>query len=295
MNGAEEDPIERGLALARHYIDVGRAREALASLSQHGHALAARPEAWALRGRALLNLNRYDEAAKALELGLGLDAEDLDLLYLLGFAELRRHRLEAAERRLLDALRMAPESPVLLSTYAEVVGRAGQFRKARALLERVEQADPESEDLNRVRALLATLEGRDREAAKRARDWVADSPEEPAAHLTAAVTLGTVGKAGAGYRHAREAATLDARVVERDAEFFHEQRLRNHWSMLPLWPFQRLGPALSWAIAVGTMYGLRALGMTWLALAFALVYLALAIYSWTAPPLVRYLLRRRSR
>lgn len=295
MNGSDEDPLERGLALARHYVAIGRADEALALLSQHGHALAARPEAWGLRGRALLHLERHEEAAKALELGLSLDAEDVDLLYLLGFAELRRARLEAAERRLLDALRIAPESPILLSTYAEVVGRAGQFRKARALLERVEAADPESEDLHRVRAILATLEGRDREAARRARDWVAESPDAPAAHVTAAATLGALGQAGAGYRHAREAATLDPSVIDGDEEWFREQRLRSHWAMLPLWPFQRLGVAASWGIAVGAIYGLRALGMPMASAAFALVYLALAIYSWIAPPLLRRLLRRRPR
>lgn len=293
------EPIGEGLGpdltLARHYLQVGRPDQALEALTRLGEAAAMDAGAWEVRGRALILLGRHEEAVGALERGLALEADDADLLYLLAHAEMRLGRPPEAERHLLDALRLAPSSAALLLAYAELVARGGQFDKARALLQRAEESDPADEGLARVRALLATLEGRDRQAVAETRAWVADSPDDAAAHYAVAATLATVGRSDAGYRHARQAATLDPRVVEGDEEWFREQRLMSHWAMVPLRPVQRFGPAVVWGAAVAILLGLRFAGLDAAAAVFAVTYLAFVVYSWTAPPILRRVLRRRQR
>jgi tetratricopeptide (TPR) repeat protein len=290
--GNPEGP-EGSLALARHFLTIDRPERALEALGLVEEA-AALPEAWGIRGRALMLLGRHAEAAQALQRGLGLSPTDTELLYLLAFTEKSLGNLAAAERHLLEALRIAPTSAVLLASYAELVARAGQFAKARGLLQRAEEIDPECTSLLRVRTVVASLEGRDREAVRHARSWVAERPDDARAHVTAAAMHENAGRPDIGFRHAREAVTLDARVADGDVEWLRQQRLMSHWAMVPLRPVARFGPATVWGCAVAILIVLRALEPSWLAATFAGLYILFVIYTWAVPPIVRRIIKRRS-
>ena len=281
------------MVLARHFISIGRGERALEVLREGDGWATGNPEAWMLRGRALVTLERHKDAVGVFERGLALRPEDTEMLYLLAYSEKMLGHIAAAERHLLQALRVAPHSAVLLSEYAALVARAGQFGKAHALLARAEQADPESPSVVRIRAFLATLEGRDREAVKHARALLAEMPDDANAHVIAAQKLLNVGRPEAGFRHAREAVTLDARVADDNKEWLRHQRMLSHWAMIPLRPIQRYGPAVIWGGAIALLFVLRSLGWKGAALGVALVYLAFVIYSWVVPPVVRWYLRRR--
>ena len=82
-------------------------------------------------------------------------------------------------------------------------------------------------------------------------------------------------------------------MVEGLEEEYEASRLLAHWSMRPLVPLQRLGPAKVWGAAALLVVGLRAIGQPMLAAIFGGAYLLFCAYSWIVPPLVRRHLRRR--
>ncbi|HET6480576.1 MAG TPA: hypothetical protein VFG35_11125 [Actinoplanes sp.] len=62
--------------------------------------------------------------------------------------------------------------------------------------------------------------------------------------------------------------------------------------MLPLRPILRLGAVKTWLIAVTLILSLRAIGLPVLGGLLGFVWLALCVYSWVVPPLVRRWVRR---
>jgi hypothetical protein len=86
---------------------------------------------------------------------------------------------------------------------------------------------------------------------------------------------------------AREPADRDL------ADAAAEARLWAHPLLVPLRPIARLGMFKSWAIAVGIMLTLRAVGLPLVAALFSLAWFLLCVYSWVVPPLLRRWLRRR--
>ena len=57
--------------------------------------------------------------------------------------------------------------------------------------------------------------------------------------------------------------------------------------MATLRPLFRLGTVKSWLLAVGIMFGLRAIGLNVLSFLAAVTWVSLCVYSWIMPPLVR--------
>ncbi len=287
------DATHRALALARHFSQIEQPEKVLQTLEGADDAALEDVEYWALRGAALFDLDRFDDAARVLTKGLEIDPEDIQLLYLLARTESARGDLADGERHILEALRLAPENAELLLAYAILVARAGQFAKARALMDKAAQIEPQAEGLPACRFILATLEGKDKPAQRHSEQWVAENPEDPHAIAVSGIAMGDQGKAVRGYRRLRSAASLDPRVVEGMEDVFEERRLWSHWSLKPLWPILRFGAGKVWFAAIAIMLALNLAGLRRAAALFALAYLVLVIYSWVAPPIVRRLLKRR--
>ena len=107
-----------GLALARHYLEVGRPQAALDALAGVTGDELDDAEYWAIRAEALLELDRAVEGAEAARRGLEHDPEDMSLLDALALCELNRGRPAAARQALDSALAILPDHPVLLSHHA---------------------------------------------------------------------------------------------------------------------------------------------------------------------------------
>src|SRR5215213_10735294 len=146
------------LALARHYVRVQRPERALEALARAG-ADVDDPEFHELRGLALYELERYDEAKRAAQAGLAIDPDDVTLLGVLCDCERELGDLAEAERAVLAALELAPSSPQLLGAYAHLCSRAGQFEDAERLLAEAEAIDPQAVAVLQTRVWLAYLRG----------------------------------------------------------------------------------------------------------------------------------------
>lgn len=285
---------DRGLRLARHYLDVDRPERALELLERLEDVDLEDPAPWLLRGRALYGLGRFDDAARAAGEGLARDPELPPLLYLRCDCEERRGDLAAAERAILECLRLDPENPYALCRYALLVARAGQVDKAARLVDEASRIDPEHEGVRRCRMIVAYLQGRDEEAAQHGRGLLTANPDDAFVHHMLGHAMFQQGQVGDGSRHLVHAARLepdDSDLV--DAA--REARVASHWLLLPLWPIQRYGQVTLWLLASAAILGLYLAGSPLAALAFSLGYLTYCVYTWIMPPLVTRWTRWRSR
>lgn len=281
-----------GFARARLLIEAHRPEQALAELGRLPAESTGSAEAFYLRATALLELERWVDAADAARRGLAAGGPNPTLLGQLGTALRELGDYPMAERALLDALALAPSDAYLLCRYAQLCLGAGQVDKAAKLLARAMEQDPHAPIVYATRVQLAYGRGDDREAERISSEFLGAYPDHPMALALRGFTSAQRGRVGESYESFRQAAA--ARPADPDyAEAAWEVRVYAHPLLRPLRPLYRLGTVKSWLLAVGIMLGLRAVGLRPLAALFGLFWLAYCVYSWLAPPLVRRMVRPR--
>jgi Flp pilus assembly protein TadD len=281
------------LARVRALLDAHRPEQALGELARLPADIATSPDAFRLRTGALLELERWPEAADAARLGLATGGPDADLLGQLGAALHHIGDLPGAERALLDALALDPSDVWLLCRYAQLCLGAGQTDKAARLLDRAAAQNPHAAVVYATRVQLEYARGDDRATAQAAEAFLAAYPDHPVALAMHGQTASRRGQTGPAYRSFRRAAAENPTDTDY-ASAAWEARVWNHPLLRPLRPLHRLGMIGSWLVAVGVIYGLRAIGLRPLATLFAVGWFCFCIYSWVMPPLVRrFLVPRR--
>ena len=287
------DVAEKQVALARHYLNVDQPQRVLDVLGAAGVDLDD-PEVWALRGEALYELDRYEDAVRAVQQGLALDAEDPTLLDVLALCELERDNLAEAERALLAALAVWPEHATLVCHYALVCARGGQADKANRLVAEAMRLAPESATVLRTRAQVSWLNGDRRRTERDVAALLELEPEDRIGHVLRANTLVEQHNVYGAVRHFEHAARLDPsdRNVTSVTRY---NKVLTHWLQWPLYPIQRWGPAKVW-LAYLVLVGIAAATKIWWLIAPLVVYyLLLVLYSWTIAPAARWWVRRRMR
>lgn len=275
---------DRGRELARHYLEVHqpqRALDALGRLQDHDD-----PEVWALRGWALVDLDRHDESAEVARAALGRWPDDVDFLRLLAVAEAHRDHLAEAETAVLAALELEPDDTHLLCTYADALMRGGQLDKAADVLELAARADPDDTLVIRMRLNLAFLRADDGEARELSEELLSrDADDYQGQVMLGSLDLEKV-RLSSAERRFGTAIRRDpsAPGVARSARIVRTMRSPLYW---PLLPFERFGPGPTWLVAVAVIFGLRAAGLDAASGIAGLVWVALCIYSWVAGPLLR--------
>jgi tetratricopeptide (TPR) repeat protein len=283
-----------GLARAHALLSANRPEDALRELARLPADQALGIPAACLRCSALLELERWPQAAQAAQAALADGGPDPDLLYLLGRAEHRLGRLDAAERALLDGLALAPSDVDLLCAYAQVCIAAGQVDKAAKLAGRAAAQDPGAPVVYATRVQVAYAQGDDKTAQHVSREFLAEYPDNSAAHALHGGMNAVRGRVAPAYAGLARASAEEP-TSEALAEAAIELRIARHPLLLPVRPFTRFGPFKSWLVAVCVIFGLRAAGLLPLAAVAGLAWFLLCVYSWVVPPLVRRRLRKRWR
>jgi tetratricopeptide (TPR) repeat protein len=273
---------------------ANRPEEALRELAALPAPEGVSARAFHLRCAALGQLGRWPEAAKAARQGLAAGGPDPDLLRLLADAEHELGNLEVAERAALDGLAIDPLDVDLLCCYARLCMAAGQVDKAAKLVERAAAIAPAAAVVYAARVQLAYSRGDDRTAQRIAREFVAEYPESAVAHALLGGMSALRGQVNAAHSGIRQAVAAQP-TVDEYAQLALQTRVARHPLLVPVRPFIRFGPVKTWIAAVILLFGLRALGLTALAVAWSIFWIALCVYSWIVPPLVRRWVTRRWR
>lgn len=289
-SGLDADPIDLALA----WLGRGQPEKALEALARVDGAALDEALPWVIRLRALISLERWEEAVGAATQALARFPEDVQLLY--SASQVARHHGDsaAAERHLLAALRLRPENPGLLCGYAELVAGHGQVEKADALLDRAARIAPESDRVLRTRWVLANLRGDDDGAREIARQRLGRAPDDPNALTALAIEELHSGEVAQARRHYGAAVTTDLRG-QFDPGLALELRVRSHPAWIPMRPIERWG---SWRVAIGGILLLQVAGVALpptVVLPASLGWVVYCVYTWVAPPLLRRHLSRTSR
>jgi predicted Zn-dependent protease len=195
-----------------------------------------------------------------------------------------------AELLLLGLLKEYPEHADLYGRYARLMLRTLHLEKAEQLAHEGLRYDPENAECLLVIALSETARngGRENEALKK---LLGAHPESLSTVHALVVALVDSGRTDEAHRVAQGAMRADP-ANENLVALVRELRIQNHWTMKPLWPLQKWGWGASAGLWLGGMFVSSALQRAHspLALPFALLWLAYAVYSWVWPPLLRRIL-----
>lgn len=288
MSTGTGTPDAGALQLARHLLLADRPEAALDALSGRQLDLDD-PEVWSIRGWALLDLDRHEEAAQTARDALGRWPDDTDFHRLLAVAEAHQDHLAEAEAAILDALAGEPDDPDLLLTYADTLMRGNQPDKAAAVLDRAAELAPDSASVLRLRLNLAYVRCDDDEARALAYELLRHDADDYQGH----VMLGALDLQRLKLGDARERIGT---AVRQDPTSLREttkaMRLLRHPLYWPMWPMERFGAGPVWLAAVVTIVALGAAGLDTAQGVAVVMWLAFCAYSWIVPPLLRRRLER---
>jgi tetratricopeptide (TPR) repeat protein len=282
------DPGSSPLALARHYAAIGQPKRVLDALERVESVHDA--EVWALRGEALYQVDQYEEGADAARRGLELEPDNPVLLDVLALNLIELGELGAAEQALLAALDEWPTDATLICHYAFACARDGQFDKAKRLVDRAAQLEPEDVDVLRARAQVAQLAG-DRKASRYIDELLAAEPDDRIGHMLRGNILVERSDIHGAVRHFEHATRLDP--TDHDtAHVTRFNRALTHWLQWPTYPIQRFGPLKIWVAYLVFFAIVSATGTIEYAWPLIVLYLVMVVYSWTIAPLARWWMRR---
>jgi tetratricopeptide (TPR) repeat protein len=292
-------PAEDPLALARHYLEIGNARRALAALEQTPDV--DDEEFWCLRAHALYELGRWDDAAEAAQAGLELEPEDVELLDTLAIAELERGREKEARKAIDAALELAPHIADLHAHRALILARrkptsfrVKSFREARAAVDEALRLDPQSEVALRVRAQVALLSGDTRHADEYADRVLAAEPDDEFSHLFRGSVHADRVDFKRALRHFEEAARLNPESPDA-GEALRDARVGAHPLLAIVRPVWRFGRMRSWLVYLAVISALALARLPSIRYAVIGIWLTMIVLSWTAPPLLRRYYDRKRR
>ncbi len=172
----------RGTAL----INLGRDQEALGPLEAAARADSGRIEYFRTLARAAERLDRFDLLARCYRRVVWLDDEDGEAWFQLAAAEARRGRFGAADSALALAVQLNPLRPGLFFLRGWVAESLGRLDDARQAFRQHLEIHPDDQGARRRLVLLLAREKRYTEAAREARTLARARPGDlEARHIEA--------------------------------------------------------------------------------------------------------------
>lgn len=270
-----------GLAVARRHVETDQPQRALEALATLDADHATSVEAFDVRACALIGLERYAAASKAVREGLADHPNEPRLLFLLSIAEEQRGDVVEAERAILAALGVYPDDQALLAQYASVLQRGGDLDKAQRIIETALEIGGADERLQLVRIQQAYLRSNNREAKRLSQELLEANPQSPDGHRWLGALQVQGGEARPGAARLGEAVRLEP-AFDAGADAARYAREASRWWYFPLHVIDRFGAGPLWVGFVIITIGLRAAGAEAVALPFIVVWLVFCVWSWVA-------------
>ena len=263
-----------------------------------GEALASFPDdSELLHSAATIDYlhDDYEGALHTLQQLLVRAPEHLNGRYLLVGVHEAREDFPQAEAVLLDLLRDCPESSIMYSRYAMLMFRTQQIDKAQALAREALRLDPEDDGALAATMIGDLIDGRKGDERKSLAALMLRHPENITTARLVIVHLINRGRYWSAKRIAVE--LLNARPDSREVlALVVEIEALCHWSVVPLWPFNRWGTPATIAVWASwiLLYNLLRTQAPQAAAPAAVTMLAYCAYSWIYPPLLTRWLKRRA-
>ena len=267
-----------------------RRRTAQARVRLQG-ALAEYPNDWRLILQAswVEYLDRHFDAAMAmLQQVLAQAPQSQPARALLFELQLEKNELVGAEQVIVQLLREQPEAAHYYGRYAEVMIRAMQLQKARALCREGLRYNADDPSCLAADSLCDLIERPRGATSHSLQQLLVYHPQWLRTLVLVAVTLHDRGDYNGALRIAQElvrAQPDNPDLVQLAAEL----KATTHWSLLPLWPLRRWGWGGSialWLLGMVAMHTLARSNPVAAAILGFCIF-GYAVYSWVWPPILR--------
>lgn len=147
MSGSNRIRLQRILREVDGYLELGMAQTALDTLARIREPGTFRGQQLFLSGRALRDLERYQEAIEPLEQAAEILPSNLDIYLILGWCYKRSARLNKAIEALQRGEEVAPDDATIQYNLACYLSLAGQKHEAVAHLARAIAIAPDCRDM----------------------------------------------------------------------------------------------------------------------------------------------------
>jgi predicted Zn-dependent protease len=199
-----------------------------------------------------------------------------------------------AEQLWIELLREYPEDPDCYAAYAELMLKTLNLDKAERLAREGLRHAPEHHRCLFVATMIDLIRsgGSRQRRSENLERLLREHPEHVRSSIALAVALNERGEPGNALRVAQE-LVRNQPDSEHLVTFARELKLRNHWSMLPLYPMLRWGWGGAAFVTLGGIFALRAARGVLpesVVVTLGFVWLGYVIYSWTWPAILRKLL-----
>ena len=163
--------------------------EGLAELDDAEAIAPDTPEVWAMRGTALVQMRRLDEAQEAFDRADAIAPDLFDTLRGRGLLAGEQGRYAEAIDLLGRALAIRPDDNITRTYHIAALVSGGQGERALELADAIIAAEPDNFLAWPLRIMALHELGRDAEAAQAARDMVTTFPDNPMAQAAATSLL----------------------------------------------------------------------------------------------------------
>jgi tetratricopeptide (TPR) repeat protein len=279
------ESLDEILESAAEFLEKGQPEKAVEVLERSPVSSMESPQFWHLRGAALFDLGRFEEAAEAYDALMQLRPERPEPLVWAAESLLRLNRFGSAEKYLLRGLRSFPDSLHLLDLYCETVARAGQLEKARALAARIKELHPVADSAYRLQVLIEFMAGDDNGLLEAEQARLMGVPDSPARSLAIGVSLLEGGRVTAARSWILDALDRDAELRKRAPELVALVQTLGSPLLFANRLVDRYGRWLPWSVGIVIFIGLQFVH-TELAAGFVALFGLFLILSWVAPTLV---------
>lgn len=281
--------IEAMLERQRLSLAKTRLKEALLEFPDH-------PDLLLQSARLDYLQDRNAEALATLQQVLRQAPDHVEARYLLFTVKRDEGALVEAEQIIVALLHDYPEHAPFYGSYGDLMLRAMNLPKARALADEGLKYDSEDAMCLVVRTLCDLIERPSGEASHALQQLLVRSPQSTYTLILLRVALADRGDYRGALRIGQELVRAEPGNPH-FVEAVQELSVMTHWSMLPLWPMQRWGWGAAIGLWIAVNVALRAMasqGAEWAGLTITLsfVFLAYVIYSWVWPRILRRIMVR---
>lgn len=279
---------------AAHYMAIHRFEQARQLYRQLLAEAPTDPELLKAMAWCQYKLKAYPDSVETARQALAYgDADDPGLLALLGHCEMAQGNAAAAERHFLAVLRQAPTDAQTMAYYALLLLKNGQEQKAGRVLQEALRLAPEHEAVLHVRYLFQLAKGRASAQVEALEQYIIHGSDEVHKLVTLARSALYRGRMREAKEYVRQAFLLDP-TNSGLLSFLRSLEQDTHPLRYPMVLINRIGgPGVVWLAAVLMMAGSALLGYTQVTLWVSVAYLALVLYTWLVPLILRLYYRRR--
>lgn len=278
--------IEHYFNLQRYETVIALATEALGENPENGSL-------WYLLGYSHYCLDHYDTAEQQLFEALRLGFDEAIIFNLLGNLYLITERWQKSEEMFLETLRLNPNDAVTHASYALLMKKTGNKKKAKLLIKRALELDPENPQVLRLHYILEGVIKGSKEQILALDQYINSNDSEYAKLIQLGKNAAFRKDVKEAKEHFRQAFLLKPED-ENLLKILEEFEIASHPLLAPNRLVERLGgPAVLWAIGIGMIFLLIFLDFENLGILWIKCYMVFVLYTWISVPLVKLIRKVR--